>query len=114
MDNATLTIERLPAWADKLRSYQVFIDKELYGTVGESKSTSFEVPAGHHEVFLKIDWCSSQRAYVDLDPGQRVTLACQGNSTITAIFKTIFDSGDYIQFVPTDQEPLDTRSYEAS
>jgi hypothetical protein len=37
MENALIQLERKPAWADALRSYHIFLDGELVGTIRQGK-----------------------------------------------------------------------------
>ena len=103
MENAIIQLERKRAWADLFRSYQIFLDAELVGTIRQGKSCSFEVHPGHHELFLTIDWCSSQRLSMDLAPGEKVKVVCQGKNALFALYNVTFGADRYINLF---QEPF--------
>ena len=103
METAIIHIERTSAWADFLRAYKVVLDGEPVGTIRQGKSRSFEVKPGHHEIFLTVDWCSSQPIFVNLAPSARVHLICQGREVFSALSNTLFGANDYIKLY---QEPF--------
>ena len=80
MEHAIIHLERKKGPSDLLRSYKVIIDDELAGTIRHGKSCSFQVRPGRHDIFLMIDWCSSQHLTIDIAPGEEIKLICQANS----------------------------------
>jgi hypothetical protein len=103
MESATIHIERKPAWGDLLRSYTIFLDARPIGGIRPGLSRSFEVHPGRHEVFLNIDWCSSQHLTIDLAPGEEVKLICQGRNVVFGVCYMIVRANDYIKL---SQEPF--------
>lgn len=63
-------------FSDHLRSYEVVIDGAVTGQLGPGESCTCEVAPGSHEVYVKIDWCRSQKLDVCLTPGQTVKFGC--------------------------------------
>lgn len=61
---------------DHLRSYQVVIDDVVVGQLGAGESQTFEVDPGAHELFLKIDWCRSNKLTIALEAEQAVAFRC--------------------------------------
>jgi len=60
-----ITVTRKKAWADKIRSYKIYIDGVKVGKVREGKSWSKELSEGAHKIQLKIDWYSSKTIEFD-------------------------------------------------
>lgn len=63
---AKIIINRKGQWRNRMRAIKVFIDGNQVGTVKNDSSEEFVVPAGHHTVQCKIDWCSCKPFDVDL------------------------------------------------
>jgi hypothetical protein len=103
MDNAMIHLARRPAWADMLRSYQIFLDGEPVGSIRQGMSCAFQVHPGHHELYLTIDWCSSRHLSIYLAPGEKTTLICQGRNALFALYNISFGAHDYIRLF---QEPI--------
>jgi hypothetical protein len=61
---------------DGRRDYQVFVDRKKVGSIKSGEARRFGVPAGHHELQLKIDWGSSERLRVALNDDERATFVC--------------------------------------
>jgi hypothetical protein len=59
MERATIHLTRTPAFSDRSRAYQIYLDGALVGQIHHRERCSFEVHPGRHELFLTIDWCSS-------------------------------------------------------
>jgi len=64
-------------WRDMARSYQVLIDRDKVGQVQRGQRLEFPVAPGRHEIFLKIDWCTSPVVEVDAQPGEVIELSCR-------------------------------------
>ena len=56
---AKLIIIRNSEYVNRLRTYRIYLDGVKLGNVANGDSKEFEVPAGQHQVWAKIDWCSS-------------------------------------------------------
>lgn len=76
---------------DELRRYTVLIDGSKVGRVGSGQVVLFEIPAGVHQVKLRIDWCSSREVQVEVHPGETATLAASarpiGRNPLQGVFK---------------------------
>jgi hypothetical protein len=59
---------------DRLRSYVVMIDERASGRLRRGKEIVIDVPPGHHEVRIKIDWTGSPTVAVDVEADQQVNL----------------------------------------
>lgn len=80
MGSAIVRLVRKKASRDILRSYKVFIDGRLVGTIRQGSTCEFEIQPGRHDVFLTIDWCSSPHLPLDIVPDEEVKLICQGRN----------------------------------
>lgn len=63
-------------WRDSWRRYKVRVDGAQVGTVGPNEELALEVPPGIHEVQVKLDWGTSPRLVVQVDPGEVRRLRC--------------------------------------
>ena len=96
--SAWIDVERKEGLRDRARAYKVMIDGQEAGTIRHGSQESFQVTPGTQEVFLKIDWCRSQKLTVDVAGGQRATVTCVPSGTIwTAIFAIVFKPTSYIR-----------------
>jgi hypothetical protein len=59
---------------DRLRSCVVMIDERPSGQLRRGKEIVIDVPPGHHEVRIKIDWTGSRTVPVDVEADQQVNL----------------------------------------
>jgi hypothetical protein len=59
---------------DRLRSYDVMVDERFAGQLRRGKTVTIDVPPGHHEVRIKIDWTGSPTFPVDVAAGEQVSL----------------------------------------
>jgi hypothetical protein len=79
---ARLTLHRLPRpWGDLLRSYKVYVDGTLVGTIWHRQTKTFDVTPGRHQIHLEIDWFRSRRIDVDFAPGQQVSMTCRARNS---------------------------------
>jgi hypothetical protein len=100
MKNSMSTIEvqrEDRSWSDYLRSFNIVIDGKVVGGLYAGGSSAFEVPPGSHEVFLKIDWCRSEKLNIGLAPGEVVRFLCGSRANPLTIFYWItFGSSRYL------------------
>ena len=73
--------------SDRARDYQIFIDGEHAGSISYDGKTEFDLPAGKHEILLKVDWCSSNTLIIN-DDQTEINLSC---------YNTF---GGWIMFIP--------------
>ena|ERR1700755_2176777 len=90
-------------WTDRRRAYRVLVDGRDLGAVRRGETARFELPAGAHEVFLKIDWCRSQKLAVDLEPGRSLRLECSARNPFAALYWISFGRNRYIQLARAPQ-----------
>ena len=57
----------------------------------------FPVAPGRHEIFLKIDWCTSPVVEIEAQPGEVIELSCRaGGPAATSLLAVVFASRRYI------------------
>jgi hypothetical protein len=72
----TISLTRDSGYADKVRDYRVMLDGSEIGRIADGESKTFVVPAGKHELRLKIDWCGSNTVDFDLSAGASAAFRC--------------------------------------
>jgi hypothetical protein len=93
-------------WVDRARKYKVLVDGEEVGRVGAGESVTADVPAGSHEVSLKIDWCRSRKQTVQLGADETASFACRPNaSALTILYYISFGMGNYVRLEPAGELP---------
>ncbi len=95
----TLTIRRDKGWADRLRSYQIFVDDADIGLLAPGSELQVEVDDGSHSIYAKIDWCSSRQ--LEIEPSSRdrtVTIrnALRGSRLLLALPYILFNRRGYL------------------
>ncbi len=63
-------------WRDRFRSYVVMIDENDAGSVRRGERLEIPVAPGHHQIFLKIDWCRSPTIELDAGPDDVIEMSC--------------------------------------
>jgi hypothetical protein len=86
--SATIHLERQPGgWVDRARAYTLLVDGREMGQVKAGEALDAEVPAGAHEVQLKIDWARSLPQTLDLGSGETANFSCAPNANpLTALW----------------------------
>jgi hypothetical protein len=98
---ARVTITRGTAYVDRARAYKIMLDGQEVGRIKNNTSETIPVPAGPHELFLKVDWASSPTATFDAAPGQEVRYACRPTSNaFLALITSVFARKNYITLEP--------------
>jgi hypothetical protein len=62
---------------DVMRRYRVIIDGREVGRLRQRETGRYQVEPGHHKLTIRIDWCSSRTASVDLGGQETVRFSCQ-------------------------------------
>ena len=76
-----ITLVRRPSVVDITREYRVEIDGSYAGRISAGEVVQFPVPPGKHTVLLRIDWCKSPAAEVEMKPGANALLNCGATYT---------------------------------
>lgn len=57
---AKINIIRTNEWNNRGREIGIYIDGQKAGTIANGETKEFQVSTGQHQLYAKIDWCSSQ------------------------------------------------------
>lgn len=100
--NSRIELHRLDGYhRDRLRAYQVIIDRRRAGTVREGDVASFDVAPGAHTVELRIAWCRSRRIAIDVESDSTLALQCHPNAEFSSALAAItIGRSDYIELAP--------------
>lgn len=74
-----IKITRDRGYADKGRLYKVICNGECIGKIRDGETKEFESAAGNKEIYMKIDWCRSNKMTVDVPEEGTVSLLCGSN-----------------------------------
>ena len=72
--NSTLTISRDKGYVDGGRKYTIVVNKKPIGKIANGETKEFELHAGEHEIYLKIDWCRSNKLTIKADEHDTIAL----------------------------------------
>ena len=73
MSTATIKINRDSGYVDRIRAYHVVLDGEKITKISNGGSVELDVEPGEHELYLKIDWCRSNKINFSISEGQTKT-----------------------------------------
>lgn len=62
-----IRVKRVTSYADRIRAYKVICDEVVIGSIKCGQQIEFNIPAGHHRLYLAIDWCRSNTVDIDTD-----------------------------------------------
>ena len=68
-----IIINRKDEWMNRLRRINVYLDGEITGTIANGETKAFEVSEGWHQLYSKIDWCSSRTRPFTIAEGETKT-----------------------------------------
>jgi len=63
----TVIVTRDSGYADRFRSYKIYIDESKVGCVKNGGRFECQVPVGEHTICCKIDWARSNKIAFRLD-----------------------------------------------
>ncbi|WP_216827428.1 hypothetical protein [Alkalihalobacterium elongatum] len=69
-------LKRTSQYVNSLRKFQVYIDDVYVKDIKNGEEVDLVVEAGHHEIWIKIDWVTSKKLELDLEVGEEVRLLC--------------------------------------
>ena len=96
-----VTITRGTAYVDRARAYKIMLDGQEVGRIKNNTTETISVPAGSHELFLKVDWASSPVQSFDVTPGGEVRFVCHPTANaFFALIQSILSRKNYITLEP--------------
>src|ERR1700692_1975903 len=69
-----LKVVRGGGYADAIRSYKIFVNKEKVGTIARNSVLNLEVPSGPLTVEARVDWGRSRPLTIAATPDQRIEI----------------------------------------
>ena len=85
-----LKLTRDSGYADKARDYIVLLNGQRIGEIGDGEQRVFDIPAGSHELSLKIDWCTSNTLSLNVAQGKRFCCQCGSNLRGLKLFTALY------------------------
>ncbi len=73
-----LIIKRNSEWANKMRSFDLYLNGVKFTEIKDKQVLSFEIPEGQYQLQAKIDWCGSQPLYIELKEGELKRVEVRG------------------------------------
>ena len=74
-----LRISRQDEFRDKIRSYKIILDNTYCGDIKSGQVKSLDVTPGNHTIYLKIDWCRSNKVDFNISDNETIEFEC-GNA----------------------------------
>lgn len=93
---STIKVSRDSGYADRIRDYKVICNSEVIGKISDGQTKVFEIPEGKHEIYMKIDWCRSNKLQIDITVDKQLCLFVGSNLRGIKILLAIF----FIFFAP--------------
>lgn len=98
-----MKIVRDSGYADRLRAYDVVLDGNKVGKIGNGETREFPVSNGQHDLSLKIDWCGSKVIRFTAAAGDVLTFDAKSNlrgpAVIGALWRAFFARKSWISLV---------------
>lgn len=95
-----IKINRLSGYGDLARKYKVMLDDKQIGEIKDGESKYFQVEEGEHTLYLKIDWCKSNKVNLNVSKDEEVELECGGSmrgwKLFLALIYTTFLKNKYL------------------
>lgn len=73
-----LLIRRNSEWANKMRSFELYINGVKFSEISDKQVLSFELPEGTYRLQAKIDWCGSRPVDFKLQEGETKRIEITG------------------------------------
>ena len=71
-----IEVYRTAQYVNKLRDFVVIIDDFQAGRLEDGGKLRIEVTPGEHEIYLKIDWCRSNKIHFSLSENEHLKFKC--------------------------------------
>ncbi|MBZ9652240.1 hypothetical protein [Psychroflexus montanilacus] len=62
-----LIIQRNSEWNNKAREIGIYSNSKKLGTIKDGMTKHFELEAGTHDIYAKIDWCRSPKLNLKIE-----------------------------------------------
>lgn len=65
-----LIIRRNSEWANKMRSFELYLNGRKFANIKDKQVLSFEIPEGKYQLLARIDWCGSKPLNIEIAEGE--------------------------------------------
>lgn len=65
-----LLLKRNSEWANRMKTYVLYLNGEKFTEIGHDEVLSFEIPEGRYQLVARVDWCSSQPLDLEFKEGE--------------------------------------------
>ena len=94
----SIRVTRGKGIVDRARAYKVLVDGQPVGSIKHDEQQTVPVPAGEHEVQMKVDWMRSHPVTVQVPDEGGVELYCEPRGKpVQYLFLMLFRPGHYIE-----------------
>jgi hypothetical protein len=103
-DDAAIVMSRKHGgWCDRFRNYVIMVDSNPVGKIKRGQRVELSVSHGHHDLFLKISWCTSRSVTFDAEPGAVIEFSREPGGPASAGLQDVLgDTGQYITLTRAD------------
>lgn len=86
-----ISISRKGEFTNNFKDYKIIIDNTFYGTLNCGEIKNINISAGRHTIYLKIDWCRSNKLNFFITDNDTLKFECGNSMTgIKAIFSIFY------------------------
>ena len=98
-----LIIKRNSEWANKMRSFDLYLNGRKFTQIKDRQVLSYNIPEGKYQLIAKIDWCGSKPVNFELGKGEEKRIEIRGfifskYLLPIAIFTGLLYFGIYLRF----------------
>ena len=73
-----LLIIRNSEWANKYRSFDLYLNGVKFTEIKDKQVLKFEIPEGNYQLVAKIDWCGSKPISFKMQKGETKRIVVKG------------------------------------
>jgi|GEM_PF-1072761 len=93
-----LLIKRNSEWANKMRSFDLYLNGRKFSEIKDKQILSFEIPEGTYQLKARIDWCGSKPLNIEIAEGEIKKIEVKGFIFSTYLLPLAVISG-FLYFV---------------
>lgn len=94
--NPQIVISRSSQYVNKFRSYKVFIDNKLAGRIKDGEQLTLELAPGQYSIYLKIDWCKSEKIMFNIEKKEITQFNCGSNKNSLLFLPSLFSKKQWV------------------
>lgn len=104
----SLTVFRKSEYIGKAREYKIILDEENIETIKSGEFIEIPVKPGSHELYLKVDWCQSNKIFFTIEQGGKLNVQCRFRgdwyNMICFLYYTLFKYKEYLLLEEVDEK----------